>query len=78
MGRAFVKEVFPSRETMGMGDVGIERSDINSCHDGAERKRHGERLNDLKEVVCVFYVAEARSVEEEKEATVGQPGLSGL
>ena len=44
MGRAFVKEVFQGRETMGVRDVGVEGSDINSRHDGVGRKRHGERL----------------------------------
>ena len=33
MGRAFVKEVFQGRETMGVGDVSIEGSDITYCHD---------------------------------------------
>ena len=47
MGRAFVKEVFQGRDTMGVGDVGIEGSDINSHHDGVGRKRHGERSYDL-------------------------------
>ena len=47
MGRPFVEEVFQGRETMGMRDVGVEGSDINSCHDGVGRKRHGERLYDL-------------------------------
>ena len=47
MGRAFVKEVFQSRETMGMGDVGVEGSDINSSHDGVGGKRPGERSYDL-------------------------------
>ena len=46
-GRAFVKEVFQGRETMGVRDVGIEGSDINSSHDGVVRKRHGERSYDL-------------------------------
>ena len=39
-----------------MGDIGLEESDINSHHDGVGRKRHGERPNDLKEMVGVFYV----------------------
>jgi hypothetical protein len=47
VGRAFVKEVFQGRETMGVGDVGVEGSDINSRHDGVGMKRHGERLYDL-------------------------------
>ena len=47
VGRAFVKEVFQGRETMGVRDVGVEGSDINGCHDGVERKRHGERSYDL-------------------------------
>ena len=47
MGRAFVKEVFQGRETMGVGDVGIEGSDINSSHDGVGRKRLGKRSYDL-------------------------------
>jgi hypothetical protein len=47
MGRALVKEVFQGRETMGVRDVGVKGSDINSRHDGVGRKRHGERLNDL-------------------------------
>ena len=33
MGRALIKEVFQGRETMGVGDVGVEGSDINSPHD---------------------------------------------
>ena len=47
MGRTFVEEVFQGRETMGVRDVGIEGSDINSIHDGVGRKRHGERSYDL-------------------------------
>ena len=41
MGRALVKEVFQDRETMGMGDVGVKGSDINSRHDGVGGKRLG-------------------------------------
>ena len=40
MGRAFVEEVFQGRETMGVRDVDVEGSDINSRHDGVGRKRH--------------------------------------
>ena len=47
MGRAFVEEVFQGRETMGVRDVGIEGSDINSSHEGVGRKRHRERPYDL-------------------------------
>ena len=47
MGRAFVEEVFQGGETMGAREVGVERSDINSSHDGVWRKRHGERSYDL-------------------------------
>ena len=39
MGREFVKEVFQGRETMGVRDVGIEGSDINSSHDGVGSDR---------------------------------------
>ena len=46
-GRTLVKEVFQDRETMGVGDVDIEGSDINSSHNGVGRKRHGERSYDL-------------------------------
>ena len=52
MGRTLVKGVFQGRETMGVGYVGVEGSDINSKHDifgGGEK--HGERLNDLKELL---------------------------
>ena len=56
MGRALVKEVFQGREIMGVGDVGIEGSDINIRHDGVEEKRQGERPNDLKEMAGVFNV----------------------
>ena len=41
MGRAFVEDVFQGRETMGVGDVGVEGSEIISRHDGVGRKRHG-------------------------------------
>jgi hypothetical protein len=34
VGRVFVKEVFQGRETMGVENVCIEGSDINSRHDG--------------------------------------------
>ena len=47
MRRAFVEELFQGRETMGVRDVGVERSDINSRHDGVGRRRHGERSYDL-------------------------------
>ena len=47
MGRAFVVEVFQGRETMVVGDVSVEGSDVNSRHDGVGRKRHGERSYDL-------------------------------
>jgi hypothetical protein len=56
VGRAFVKEVFQGIETMGVRDVGIEGNDINSRHDGVGGKRHGDRPNDLEEMVSVFYV----------------------
>ena len=56
MGRVFVKEVFKGRETMGVGNVGVEGSDINSHHDGVGGKRHGERLTDLKDMVGVFNI----------------------
>ena len=56
MGRAFVKEVFQGRKTMGVGDAGVEGSDINSLHDGVGGKRHGERPNVLKEMVGVFNI----------------------
>ena len=39
-----------------MGDVCIEESDINSRHDGVGGKRHGERPNDLKEMIGVFNI----------------------
>ena len=55
MGRPFDKEVFQGRETMGVGDVGIEGSDINSHHDGVGRKKHGEGPYDLKEMVSWTY-----------------------
>ena len=45
--KVFVKEVFQGRETMGVGDVGVEGSDINNRHDGVGRRRHGERSYDL-------------------------------
>jgi hypothetical protein len=45
--RAFVKEVFQGRETMGVRDVCVEGNDINSRHDGVGRKRNGERSYDL-------------------------------
>ena len=41
MGRTLVKGVFQGRETMGVGDVGIEGSDINSRHDGVEGRGMG-------------------------------------
>ena len=41
---------------MGVGDVGIEGSDINSRHEGVGGKGHGERPNNLEEKVSVFYV----------------------
>ena len=46
----FIKEVFQGRETMG-----VEGSD-NSRHDGVGRGRHGERPNDLKEIVGIFNI----------------------
>ena len=56
MGRALVKEVFQGRETMGAGEVGLEGSDINRLHDGVGGKRHGERPNDLKEMIGIFNI----------------------
>ena len=53
MGRAFVKEVFKGRDSMGVGDVGIVGSDINSHHEGVGRKGHDENL---EEKFNVFYV----------------------
>jgi hypothetical protein len=52
VGSLLVKEVFQGRETMEMGDVGVEGSDINSCHNGVD----GERLNNHKEVIGVFNI----------------------
>ena len=51
---ALVKEVFHGREAMGVGNIGVEESDINSRHDGVGGKRHNERPNDPKEMVGVF------------------------
>jgi len=56
VGRAFVKEVFKGRDTMGVGDVVIEGSDINSRHEGFGGKGHDERPNNLEEKFNVFYV----------------------
>jgi hypothetical protein len=56
VGRAFIEEVLLGRVTMGVKDIGVEGSDINSRHDGVGKKRHGERSNDIKEMVSVFYV----------------------
>ena len=50
MKRTFVKEVFQGRETMGVGDFGIEGSDIISRHD-VGRERREEKPYDLKEIV---------------------------
>ena len=47
VGSAFVEEVSQGRETMGVRDVCVEESDINSRHDGVGRKRHEERSYDL-------------------------------
>ena len=44
MGRAFVEEVFQGRETMGVRDVGIEGSDINSSHNLSSSK-HTNKIN---------------------------------
>ena len=52
----FIKQVFQCRQAIGVGDVGIEGSDMNSRHDGVGGKRHGERPNDLKEIVSVFNI----------------------
>jgi hypothetical protein len=54
VGRAFVKEVFKGRDTMGVGDVGIEGSDINSRHEGVGGKGHDERPSNLEEKFNVF------------------------
>jgi hypothetical protein len=42
VGRAVITKVFQSRETMGVVDVGVEESDINSHHDGAGAEAWGE------------------------------------
>ena len=39
---------------MGLGDVGIEGSDINSCHEGVDGKGHGERPNNHEEKLVSF------------------------
>ena len=65
---------------------GIEGSDINSCHDGVG-KRHGERPNDLEEMVGVFYVGGEGfdnwlevdvDVRRDTSSGSGWPGLLGL
>ena len=50
MGRAFVMEVFQGRETMGMGDAGVQGSDINDCHDAVQRDKSGKGLYKIKEI----------------------------
>jgi hypothetical protein len=40
----------------GVGDVGVEGSDINRHHDGVGGKKHEERPNYLKEMVGVFNI----------------------
>ena len=50
-----VKKVFQGRETMRVVDIVVEgRSDINNPHGGVGGKRHGERPNDLKEMIGVI------------------------
>jgi hypothetical protein len=49
----FVKKMFQVIETMGMGDVGVKGSDINSRHDGVGRGGHREEPYDLKEIVGI-------------------------
>ena len=48
MGRAFVEEVFQGRDTIVVGNIGIEESDIIGRHDCVGRKRGGEGLYDIK------------------------------
>ena len=60
MGRAFVEEVFQGRETMGVRDVGIEGSNINSSHDYMGRDEEievgGEGLFAAKEGHVSAYI----------------------
>ena len=53
---AFVKEVFQGRKIVVVGDVCVEGSDINKCHDGVKRKRYGERSFGLKQVLGTFNI----------------------
>ena len=46
-GGHLLRKFFQGRETMGVRDVSVEGSDINSHHDGVGSKRHGERSYDL-------------------------------
>ena len=36
-----VKEVFQGRQTMGVGEFGVQRSDINGHYDGVGRENWG-------------------------------------
>ena len=56
--RAFVKEVFQDRETMGMGDIGVQERDINGCHDGVQREKGGKRPNDIEKMVSILDIIE--------------------
>ena len=44
--------MFQGRETMGVGDAGIEECNINIHHDGVE----GERKDGHKEMIGIFNV----------------------
>ena len=49
-----VNEVFHSRETMVLGDADIVGSATSCHHEGVGGERHGERLNDLKQMPIIF------------------------
>ena len=47
-GGDFFKEVFQSRKTMGMEDIGVRGSHISRCHEGVGRKCVEEGSYDIK------------------------------
>ena len=43
-GGVFIKEVIQGRETIGVWDVGVKRSNINGCNEGVGWETGGEGL----------------------------------
>jgi hypothetical protein len=53
-GKGALVKLFQDRETLWVGDVGEQGSNINDCLDGIRRERDGEGTYDIEELFGIL------------------------